>query len=812
MDPSGRRGVTRTVTVEVPSAATRRLAGSTRIETGGQRAHLLHRAGGPGDAQIHLRRGPRAGEQRGVGGEARRRAAAHPLHARRQAGSEHLHPRPQAQVVARGPPKLKRDAVVPRVDVVAVQPRLLPEATDDEVRVPVPLQVPHRQRAPVPRRLQTGRHLHEVEVAAVPERRRVDRSDGLVEEGRGVVPVHLEQVESPVLVEVEPGSAPPDRGHRRRADRRDRRIPGGVGQRQPTGAPEQRVEVGVDGGGEVEPAIVVDVRHVEGHRVEQRDRPAVDDRLELVPGVGRRGVDREGDRVAVGAQVRLAVEAGGRVGQIAGRAGRDEHRLPGHQLDVGDGPRGGARALVDEVGAWGPAIGPLAQQRQVGQRARRALAVAVEQVEPAVGVEIGVGHLAVDAEQLRVEVGQGQRHGLGPEQRPHPQGDGPVGAPEQEVGPSVVVDVGHADDLVVVELEDGAGDEVVFELPVPVQLEHPHHRSRHRLGRGLGGEDDLYVPVGVDVVEHGSGVGGLVEGARIAGVQGQGPSGMERAAEVDEARPQGRGDEGGGRGVRGAVDRLGRVGLRRVAVGLRFGLGLDLDGRVRDPARVRHVSRRCARIGGAGHEKPQRRREPHSRGLRAHHTRDTGWIDGLQAADVLGHTVRSPHPGVRHMSDVVAAGKVVVMHYTLSSPTGETIDTSAGGAPMPYLHGAGNIVPGLERQLTGAAVGDKVEAVVPPAEGYGEKSGRAPEGVPRDAFPPHIEPQPGQQFVARDPSGEAVAVWVDRVEDGTIYLTDEHPLAGVTLHFAIEIVAVREPTDEETAHGHPHGVDGTAGH
>jgi len=159
----------------------------------------------------------------------------------------------------------------------------------------------------------------------------------------------------------------------------------------------------------------------------------------------------------------------------------------------------------------------------------------------------------------------------------------------------------------------------------------------------------------------------------------------------------------------------------------------------------------------------------------------------------------------------VAAGKVAIIHYTLKNDAGETIDSSAGHDPMPYLHGGGNIVAGLEEALGGKSIGDKVDVVVPPEKGYGPRQDTPPQPVPRDAFPPDVELQVGMQFMVE--AGEGYApVWIVGVKEDSVLLDGNHPLAGATLHFSVEVVGLRDATDDEKAHGHPHGLDGTAGH
>jgi FKBP-type peptidyl-prolyl cis-trans isomerase SlyD len=157
--------------------------------------------------------------------------------------------------------------------------------------------------------------------------------------------------------------------------------------------------------------------------------------------------------------------------------------------------------------------------------------------------------------------------------------------------------------------------------------------------------------------------------------------------------------------------------------------------------------------------------------------------------------------------EAIADGHVVTMHYTLRDPDGEIIDSSQGSDPLAYLHGANNIVPGLEKELTGKKVGDKVQAVVAPADGYGEPSGNE-EKVPRSAFEDGSGLEAGMQVFAQTPDGKTFALWVVGVDDESVTVSADHPLAGVTLHFDIEITEVRAASDEEKAHGHPHGPGG----
>lgn len=154
----------------------------------------------------------------------------------------------------------------------------------------------------------------------------------------------------------------------------------------------------------------------------------------------------------------------------------------------------------------------------------------------------------------------------------------------------------------------------------------------------------------------------------------------------------------------------------------------------------------------------------------------------------------------------IEAGKVVFFHYTLTDESGTVIDSSEGSEAMPYLHGSDNIVPGLERRMQGRAVGDRFKAIVPPEEGYGVQEGPGPQAVSRDIFPEDAELEEGMQFSAEDDDGETFPLWIVSIEGDTVVVDANHPLAGVTLHFDVEIVDIRDATEEEVAHGHPHGT------
>jgi FKBP-type peptidyl-prolyl cis-trans isomerase SlyD len=159
------------------------------------------------------------------------------------------------------------------------------------------------------------------------------------------------------------------------------------------------------------------------------------------------------------------------------------------------------------------------------------------------------------------------------------------------------------------------------------------------------------------------------------------------------------------------------------------------------------------------------------------------------------------------MSQAVADGKVVTIHFTLSTE-GEVADSTASGEPINYLHGADNIVPGLESALLGRAAGDKVNVSVAPENGYGARVDAPPMRVPRDQFPPDFPIQVGMPIGGEDANGNVIPFWITHVDAGSVVVDPNHPLAGKTLDFQVEIVAVRDASQDELDHGHPHGPGG----
>ena len=150
----------------------------------------------------------------------------------------------------------------------------------------------------------------------------------------------------------------------------------------------------------------------------------------------------------------------------------------------------------------------------------------------------------------------------------------------------------------------------------------------------------------------------------------------------------------------------------------------------------------------------------------------------------------------------------VSFHYTLTDDGGQQLDSSAGGEPLAYLHGAGNIVPGLENALEGKNIGDSMTVAVSAAEGYGESQPELIQEVPRESFQGVDDIQVGMQFEAQTGNGQSVPVTVTAVTEAFVTVDGNHPLAGKNLNFDVSITDVRDPTQEELDHGHIHGPDG----
>jgi FKBP-type peptidyl-prolyl cis-trans isomerase SlyD len=152
----------------------------------------------------------------------------------------------------------------------------------------------------------------------------------------------------------------------------------------------------------------------------------------------------------------------------------------------------------------------------------------------------------------------------------------------------------------------------------------------------------------------------------------------------------------------------------------------------------------------------------------------------------------------------VKDGHVVSMKYTLKVD-GEIADSSEGREPLEFVHGAGNIIPGLEREMTGMAIGESKEVVVAAVDAYGEEDEKAFMEVPREQFPEEIPLKVGTELQVQNQAGQPMYARIDMVGEKSVRLDFNHPLAGKDLHFSVKVIGLREATDEEKEHGHVHG-------
>lgn len=156
----------------------------------------------------------------------------------------------------------------------------------------------------------------------------------------------------------------------------------------------------------------------------------------------------------------------------------------------------------------------------------------------------------------------------------------------------------------------------------------------------------------------------------------------------------------------------------------------------------------------------------------------------------------------------VAKDKVVLFHYTLTDDAGTQIDSSReGGEPLAILAGHGSLIAGVEKALEGKSAGDHFQVTVSPEEGYGLRDEGRTQRVPKKYFQDGDKLKPGMVTVLRSQQGMH-QVTVVKVGATVIDIDANHPLAGKTLNFDIEITEVRDASEEEIAHGHVHGPGG----
>ncbi len=145
---------------------------------------------------------------------------------------------------------------------------------------------------------------------------------------------------------------------------------------------------------------------------------------------------------------------------------------------------------------------------------------------------------------------------------------------------------------------------------------------------------------------------------------------------------------------------------------------------------------------------------------------------------------------------VIAKDKMVSIHYTLKDVEGNQLDSSVGSTPLDYIHGYGNLITGLERELEGKSVGDKIHVQIEPKDAYGEFDSKLIMDVPRDRFDTAEEITVGMPFQVMTPQGPII-VRVTEVSKDNIKIDGNHELAGKELVFDVEIMNVRDATEEE---------------
>jgi len=156
----------------------------------------------------------------------------------------------------------------------------------------------------------------------------------------------------------------------------------------------------------------------------------------------------------------------------------------------------------------------------------------------------------------------------------------------------------------------------------------------------------------------------------------------------------------------------------------------------------------------------------------------------------------------------IASNKVATLHYTLKDDKGALIESSVGNEPLTYIHGIGNLIPGLEDKLEGKQAGDKLSVVVKPEDAYGERDEELIEEVERAEFDDGEELEVGKEFQYDDEDGNVFHVRVVKIDEKTVTIDGNHPLAGQTLAFEVEVLGVRDASAEELEHGHVHGPEG----
>lgn len=155
----------------------------------------------------------------------------------------------------------------------------------------------------------------------------------------------------------------------------------------------------------------------------------------------------------------------------------------------------------------------------------------------------------------------------------------------------------------------------------------------------------------------------------------------------------------------------------------------------------------------------------------------------------------------------ITKNSVVSIHYSLKNDKGAVIDSSIGKDPLYYLHGAGNLIAGMEENLEGKSKGDQFEVVIPPEKGYGVKKPELTQVVSKSVFGEQEDIRIGMQFQAQH-GDQSYIVTVKDINGDDVTIDGNHELAGENLHFSVEVMSIRDASKEELSHGHVHGPGG----
>ncbi len=153
----------------------------------------------------------------------------------------------------------------------------------------------------------------------------------------------------------------------------------------------------------------------------------------------------------------------------------------------------------------------------------------------------------------------------------------------------------------------------------------------------------------------------------------------------------------------------------------------------------------------------------------------------------------------------IGANKVVTIHYTLKDESGNLLDSTQGSSPFSFLTGRDQVIPKLEEEIDTMLIGGKKNILIAAEDAYGEYRNDLVHQINKENFPPDVELEVGMQFVTSAPDGTQMPFAIKQIDGDLVTIDFNHPLAGKNLEFEVELVDVRDATEEELSHGHVHG-------